>query len=484
MILDVIVEDKKKRLCEQKKLIGEEEMKGLALKCERKSISFYDALAKEGLSVIGEFKRSSPSHGTMNNRLSLEERIKQYNGAADAISCLTEEDHFNGSIEYLKQIRLMTELPIIRKDFIIDPYQVYEAKIIGADAILLIAAILDDETFKSLYELAYSLGLDVLCEVHDEDEMQRMLKLGVKIIGINNRNLKTFEIDLNTTKKLAGMLKQSDNVTGRILVSESGVGSSKDVTVLALSGADALLIGTVLMEADNPRQLVSEFKTVYDSNSKKNASVKVKICGLTSEADAELIINNRADYGGMVLYFPESKRNISIEKAKEIVKKLKKSDVAAVAVTVSPTITQLECIEDAGFDYIQIHGDMSPDVYSMARIPIIRAININKTDEDRDRIKELVRKNADLPKVYGVLLDAGAPGSGKQFDWNTVGELELCGKKLFLAGGLNPGNIEEAVKKVRPAVVDVSSGVEYDNSFMAGKDREKVKAFISLAKNT
>ena len=127
---------------------------------------------------------------------------------------------------------------------------------------------------------------------------------------------------------------------------------------------------------------------------------------------------------------------------------------------------------------------MSPDVYSMARIPIIRAININKTDEDRDRIKELVRKNADLPKVYGVLLDAGAPGSGKQFDWHTVGDVDLRGTKLFLAGGLNPGNIEEAVKKVRPAVVDVSSGVEYDNSFMAGKDREKVKAFISLAKNT
>lgn len=269
MILDVIVEDKKKRLSEQKKNISEDKMKELAFASDRKSISFYDALAKKGLSVIGEFKKASPSHGVMNNKISLEERIAQYNNAADAISCLTEEDHFNGSVEYLKQIRLMTELPIIRKDFIIDPYQVYEAKVIGADAILLIAAILDDENFKQLYDLAYSLGMDVLCEVHDEEEMKRMLNLDVKIVGINNRNLKTFDIDLATTKRLAGMLCEKDRCAGRLLVSESGVGNNDDVAVLAESGADALLIGTVLMETESPEEKVSEFKSVYDKNVKK-----------------------------------------------------------------------------------------------------------------------------------------------------------------------------------------------------------------------
>ena len=173
MILDVIVEDKKKRLPEHKKNISEEKMKELALSSTRKSISFYDALKKDGLSIIGEFKKASPSHGTMDNKIELDERIRQYSSSADAISCLTEEDHFNGSTEYLKQIRSMTDLPIIRKDFIIDEYQVYEAKVIGADAILLIAAILDDNKFKKLYDLAYSLGLDVLCEVHDEEEMKK-----------------------------------------------------------------------------------------------------------------------------------------------------------------------------------------------------------------------------------------------------------------------------------------------------------------------
>lgn len=263
MILDVIVEDKKKRLIEDKRKVSLQEMKKLAEASERKSISFYNALTKEGLSIIGEFKKASPSHGTMNNKIYLKDRIKQYSETADAISCLTEEDHFNGSVEYLKEIRQMTSLPIIRKDFIIDTYQVYEAKVIGADAILLIAAILDDDKFMELYNLAYSLGLDVLCEVHDEEEMQRMLSLGVKIIGINNRNLKTFNIDLNTTKRLASMLSDEERKNGRLLVSESGVSEIEDVRLLSESRADALLIGTVLMEADSPKKLVEEFKDAY-----------------------------------------------------------------------------------------------------------------------------------------------------------------------------------------------------------------------------
>ena len=269
MILDVIVEDKLKRLPEHKKRISEEKMKELALSSTRKINSFYEALKKDGLSVIGEFKKASPSHGTMNNKIELVERIRQYSESADAISCLTEEDHFNGSTEYLKQIRNMTQFPIIRKDFIIDPYQVYEARVIGADAILLIAAILDDDKFKELYELAYSLGLDVLCEVHDEEEMKRMLALDVKIIGINNRNLKTFEVNLETTKKLSDMVTDDMRKAGKLLVSESGVSDTDDIKLLAKSRADALLIGTVLMEAENPCELISEFKCIYDNECEK-----------------------------------------------------------------------------------------------------------------------------------------------------------------------------------------------------------------------
>lgn len=257
MILDTIVEDKKKRLQEHKELISEDKMKALALKSDRKSHSFYEALAKDRLSIIGEFKKASPSHGIMNNKLELKDRIEQYNIAVDAISVLTEQDHFNGGVDYLKQIRQITDLPIIRKDFIIDEYQVYEAKYIGADAILLIAAILDDLTFKKLYDLAYSLGMDVLCEVHDDNEMKRMLALDVKIIGINNRNLKTFEVSLDTTKRLAKMVSQ-----GVVLVSESGVSSDEDIHSLKECNINALLIGTALMEAPNPAELAIHWKSL------------------------------------------------------------------------------------------------------------------------------------------------------------------------------------------------------------------------------
>ena len=173
MILDKIVEDKKKRLIEHKACISEKEMKELAAACDRESISFYNALAKDGLSIIGEFKKASPSHGKMDNKIELTDRIDMYNVSVDAISCLTEEDHFLGSVDYFKQIRSISNLPMIRKDFIIDPYQIFEAKVIGADCILLIAAILSDRELKLFYELAYALGMDVLVEVHDEQEMMR-----------------------------------------------------------------------------------------------------------------------------------------------------------------------------------------------------------------------------------------------------------------------------------------------------------------------
>lgn len=255
MILDEIVADKKKRLVEHKARISEEEMKTLAASCERGSISFYKALAKEGLSIIGEFKKASPSHGKMDNKIELTDRIGQYNASVDAISCLTEEDHFLGSVEYFKQIRQISPLPMIRKDFIIDPYQIFEAKVIGADCILLIAAILTDRELKLFYELAYALGMDVLVEVHDEVEMMRAVGLDAKIIGVNNRNLKDFTIDLETTSKLAQMVPEET-----LLVSESGVTKDEDVAFLKKVGVDALLIGTVFMEATDPEALAKKWK--------------------------------------------------------------------------------------------------------------------------------------------------------------------------------------------------------------------------------
>lgn len=257
MILDVIVEDKKKRLVEHKAAVSEEEMKQKALQSTRKSVGFAKALKKDGLSVIGEFKKASPSHGAMDIKVDLKERILQYNDSVDAISCLTEEDHFHGNVGYLKEIRGKSELPILRKDFMIDEYQFYEAKTIGADAVLLIAAILDDAQMKGFYKLARSLGLDALVEVHDEEEMERALKLDARIIGVNNRNLRDFTISLDNTKRLRGMAGAD-----KIFVAESGIITDDDVLTLKEYQVDAFLIGRAFMEADNPKELAKHWKAL------------------------------------------------------------------------------------------------------------------------------------------------------------------------------------------------------------------------------
>lgn len=258
MILEQIAADKTKRLARQKECISEVQMRRMAEQAAGETNSFYGALKKAGLSVIGEFKKASPSHGVMRSKIDLNERIKQYNHAVDAVSCLTEEDHFHGSVQDLQEIRGRTALPVLRKDFILEAYQIYEARVIGADAVLLIAALLGDAAFKRLYELAYALGMDVLCEVHDEKELQRMAALGVKIIGINNRNLNTFEVSLDTTLQLA-----SKAPAGAVLVCESGVTCDADVRLLKKSGVDAMLIGTALMESENPQDTVLNWKEIY-----------------------------------------------------------------------------------------------------------------------------------------------------------------------------------------------------------------------------
>lgn len=214
---------------------------------------------------------------------------------------------------------------------------------------------------------------------------------------------------------------------------------------------------------------------------KENDSlVQVKICGLTSMDDVHIIEKYGAYYAGMVLYYPKSRRNIDITLAEMLVAQLKKSDIKTVAVVVSPDVSQLEAIQNAGFDYIQIHGELSEDVYGRCNIDIIRAVNIKQQTDD-DIYMETKRWQS-LDKVKGLLFDAGVPGGGKTFDWNSLKKVNCGNKKLFLAGGLTPDNVRTAIEAVRPDVVDISSGVEYDDISVKGKDENKVKTFIQNAK--
>lgn len=266
MILDQIVEDKKKRLPIQKEIISESQMRDLAEQAMKDqkdlphgSCSFYENLRKPGLSIIGEFKKASPSLGKISSKIDLMERIDEYNASVDAISCLTEEDHFNGSVEYLKQIRQRSPLPILRKDFMIEEYQFYEARVIGADAVLLITAILDDVQMRDFYQLARSLNLDVLVETHDEYEIERALRIDPRIIGVNNRNLKDFSITLENTKRLRPYIPKD-----KVFVTESGIMNDENVRFLHEVGVDGFLIGRAFMEAENPKELAKRWKAIYE----------------------------------------------------------------------------------------------------------------------------------------------------------------------------------------------------------------------------
>ena len=200
-------------------------------------------------------------------------------------------------------------------------------------------------------------------------------------------------------------------------------------------------------------------------------SVKVKICGLTSVEDAKNVSEAGAEFAGMVVFFPKSKRNISLEKA-EIMAALS-DNVKTCAVTVSPSTEQVRQINDAGFDYIQIHGRLDDEAYSAAELPIIKAFNVTDIAElDRYKSSE---------KVCGYVFDAAEYGSGKSFDWSLLDSIERDGRMFILAGGLSPENVSEAVRRVHPDCVDVSSGVENDSG--SGKNRQKIFSFVENARS-
>lgn len=242
MILDEIIEKRKIQLERERAAVSDAEMKKAAERSDRVPISFADALRKDGLSVIAEVKKASPSKGLICRDFQPADIAREYQRCgASAISCLTEEHYFMGSSDYLREIREAVSLPILRKDFIFDAYQIYEAKVIGADAVLLIAAVHDTMRLSELADIAHSLGLDVLAETHNERELESVLAAGCDIVGINNRDLTTFNVSLETTKRLIGLIPDS-----KVKVSESGIRSGDDMRYVHKCGADAVLIGESL----------------------------------------------------------------------------------------------------------------------------------------------------------------------------------------------------------------------------------------------
>lgn len=224
---------------------------------------FREALTRPGMSLICEFKRRSPSAGDIATGTELAEQVKAYElGGAAALSVLTDKTHFNGSLEDLSTARASCGLPIIRKDFIVDRYQLVEAAVGGADAVLLIVAVLDDRRLRAFQAEAWELDLDCLVEVHDEAELDRALEAEAEVIGINNRNLDTGVVDVATTYELI-----TDVPAGKTVVSESGISQREELVELERVGVDAALIGESLMKSPDPAAKVRELAGSSDATS-------------------------------------------------------------------------------------------------------------------------------------------------------------------------------------------------------------------------
>ncbi|GJM15626.1 MAG: indole-3-glycerol phosphate synthase [Thermodesulfobacteriota bacterium] len=254
MILDEIIENKSAEIKESKislplELITEQLKGALAPR------DFFAAINPEGeLKIISEVKHASPSKGVFREDFDPVEIAKSYSaGGASAISVLTDEKYFKGSLTYLKNIRAEVDTPLLRKDFIIDPYQVHEARLFGADALLLIVAALDQKDLKDLLKLTHSLQMNAIVEVHDGEELDKALEADARIIGINNRDLRTFDVDLNVSINLSKKVPPD-----KIVIAESGIGSIKDIDGLRAEGVHVFLIGETFMKAADPGQKLKE----------------------------------------------------------------------------------------------------------------------------------------------------------------------------------------------------------------------------------
>lgn len=237
-------------------VLRDDEVSPKALATEDKS--FYQALAKEGLSIIGEVKKASPSKGIIVEDFPYLQIAKDYEAAGiDAISCLTEPKYFLGKDQYLQEIAEAVSVPVLRKDFLIDPYQIYQAKLLGAKAILLIVSLLGEKELKEFLGIAEKLGLDALVECHDEEEIRCALSVGAEIIGVNNRNLKTFSVNMENSLSLRNLVPK-----GQLFVAESGMSKPEELRLLEEAGVDGVLIGESLMRAESKKEKLQELRSL------------------------------------------------------------------------------------------------------------------------------------------------------------------------------------------------------------------------------
>ena len=386
------------------------------------------ALARSGARFILEIKKASPSAGAIRPGADSAELARGYAGVADALSILCESGFFGGSLDDLRGARDEFDGPILAKDFFLDLRQVAEARIAGADAILVMLSLLDDCSARAMIAEAARLGMDSLVEVHGEAEMRRALALGAPLIGINNRDLRDLSIDLATTERLARL------APGRILVSESGIAARDDVDRLAPL-VDGFLVGSSLMRARDPGQAAREL--IFG---------RVKLCGLNRAED--FACARAATHAGL-LFVPESPRAVSVGEALRLaplhpfrVGVFRNAPLAAVA----DTATLL------GLAAVQLHGDEDP-AYARAL-----ARRLPRDCELWKALPVAGRPPGRFDAADRLLFDSGSGGTGRTFDWSLIAEHPDLDQAI-LAGGIGPHNAARA-RRIGAHALDVGSALD------------------------
>ena len=451
-VLEGIVEGRKGHLDAIRQRVAHVDFDTLP-KSER---SLYDNLRRPGTSFIMECKSSSPSLGLIREHYEPGAIASVYSRYAAGISVLCEPDRFGGDYDHLATVASTTHLPVLCKDFIVDEVQVYAARYYGADAILLMLSVLDDEEYTHLSDLAESLGMDVLTEVIDEEEAKRAATLGAKIFGVNHRNLHDLSIDLTRSARLA-KLAPADAV----VVSESGI---RDVETVRQLGAhsDGFLVGSQL--TSQPDIDLAARELVYGPN---------KVCGLTSFSAAQAAKAAGAVYGGLI-FEEASPRNVSRETSADIIA----HEPGLKYVAVSRRTSNFAELVQPGIHAVQVHapyqGSLESELELIGRvreevgadIEVWRAVSMS--DGDGGAVAEGLHASVDK-----LVLDAHAGGSGETFEWADIPE-EIKPKAL-LAGGLNLDNLEAALR-VGCAGLDLNSGVEYPAGAAAWAGRKDAGA--------
>jgi indole-3-glycerol phosphate synthase/phosphoribosylanthranilate isomerase len=427
------------------------------------SLSF-SSLSKQNLPLrlprlLSEIKHRSPSAGLIlpDPSARIEDIARAYRrGGASALSVVIEQDFFGGDPSWLPRAKAASGLPVLMKDFVVDEAQLDFAAALGADAVLLIVSVLDGETLSRLHGAARSRGLAVLVEAHDETEIRRALAVGAEIVGVNARDLATFAVNLPGMARLGALLRPPV-----VRVAESGIKTRGDVETLEAAGYGAFLVGETLLRAKDPAHALRDLRG--------ENTTEIKICGITREEDVDICMELGVDWIGLV-FAARSMRRLTPERGISL-KERARAAKGVVAVFAENSEAEIrDVLERVRPDVIQMPSlppNHSKKSFS-SDIPLWNTVRVGRDDLSTVSERDGAALHFDT-SVAGV-----SGGTGKTFDWTLLAAVDRS-RPLILAGGLQPENVADAVRSVKPDVVDVASGVE---SAPGIKDRARIAAFV------